>query len=141
MLNKSWVIGTLNSGPRQTKLTDEDTSVTFFEILYYIEGDKRDSTVRKSVVHCVSYGKKANAFYNLLLPYKTKDDGGEYEGMPPTLIVDGSLQSRKIKVSPTRKLRIMELNVRSMTIVDANKPEICVGHESNDEELPATTEE
>lgn len=117
MINKVFISGKLHSGPRSTTLSEDDTAVVFFELNYQVEGRKKDSSVRKAVVSCVAYGNKALAIYNHLLKFKSISDGGEYEGQQPYIFVEGSLQSRKMKVGDTRKLRIQEVNVEDLRII------------------------
>ncbi len=116
-MNKTFVAGKLYSGPRKTTVTDGNIPVTFFEVLYNSE-NKDNSLLKKAIISCVCYGSKSNDIFNKLSPYKSKSEGGDYEGMPPFLIIEGSIQSRKIKVSDEKKMRIMEVRVGGLTIIE-----------------------
>ena len=117
MINKVLITGKLHSGPRTTTLSEDDTMVVFFELIYHVEGRRKDSSVRKAIVACVAYGNKATAFFAQLTKFKTVSDGGEYEGQAPYIFVEGSIQSRKIKVGDSRKLRIQEVNIEELRII------------------------
>lgn len=116
MLNRSLVAGDLHSGPRTAKLSEDGTFVVYFEILYS-DGFKKDSNVKKSIISCVAYGKKAEEIHQELLKYKAISDGGEYEGELPYLFIEGSLKHRKIRITEDIKQRIMELNVDKLYVV------------------------
>jgi hypothetical protein len=124
MLNKSYVAGYLHSGPRSTNLSTDGTFVMYFEIMYFSDGVKRDSNVKKSIISCIAYGDKAEKFYGELISYKSISNGGEYEGENPYIFVEGSLKHRKIRLGE-EKQRIMELNVENMVII-TNESQTCL---------------
>lgn len=116
MINKVFASGNLHSGPRSTTLSEDDTPVTFFELSYHVEGRKKDTSVRKAIIGCVCYGNKSVMLLNDLAKFKSISDGGSFEGLSPYVVVEGSIQSRKIRVTDVKKIRIQEVNVENIWI-------------------------